>query len=217
MRDPCRSLPPNGRGRCNVIWPRSSGAVRSALTSIPSVPRRLTSSRAVGAWSIWAWWPMATVAPALASARVVAAPIPVAGPVTRATRPCRGRDVRDGIAGGFVLPLTPGCHATGRRPHPPTPGAARRRPARSPARAGPSCAALLAVPGLARRAGRLRDFHGDHRVPLPVPASGASPPSATNGDWTPTVHPTLYEVTGLHAALTVATDTLHLTNRLAAS
>ncbi|MFG3112865.1 esterase [Streptomyces sp. NPDC048197] len=38
-----------------------------------------------------------------------------------------------------------------------------------------------------------------------------------NGDWTPIVHPTLYEVTGLHAALTVATDALHLANHLAAS
>ncbi|MGW1374710.1 esterase [Streptomyces sp. NPDC002446] len=38
-----------------------------------------------------------------------------------------------------------------------------------------------------------------------------------HGDWTPIVHPTLYEVTGLHAALTVATDALHLANHLASS
>ncbi|MGW3649246.1 esterase [Streptomyces sp. NPDC000878] len=38
-----------------------------------------------------------------------------------------------------------------------------------------------------------------------------------HGDWTPIVHPTLFEVTGLHAALTVATDALRLANRLAAS
>ncbi|MER6843488.1 esterase [Streptomyces platensis] len=38
-----------------------------------------------------------------------------------------------------------------------------------------------------------------------------------HGDWPPIVHPTLYEVTGLHAALTVATDALHLANHLAAS
>ncbi len=37
------------------------------------------------------------------------------------------------------------------------------------------------------------------------------------GDWTPIVHPTLFEVTGLHAALTVATDALHLANHLASS
>lgn len=36
------------------------------------------------------------------------------------------------------------------------------------------------------------------------------------GDWTPVVHPTLLEVIGLHAALSVATDALHLANRLAA-
>ncbi|WP_189301387.1 esterase [Streptomyces albospinus] len=36
-----------------------------------------------------------------------------------------------------------------------------------------------------------------------------------HGDWTPIVHPTLFEVTGLHAALTVATDALHLANHLA--
>ncbi|GFE25717.1 hypothetical protein [Streptomyces nigrescens] len=36
-----------------------------------------------------------------------------------------------------------------------------------------------------------------------------------HGDWTPIVHPTLFEVTGLHAALSVATDALHLANRLA--
>ncbi|MEV1065985.1 esterase [Streptomyces sp. NPDC050263] len=37
------------------------------------------------------------------------------------------------------------------------------------------------------------------------------------GDWTPVVHPTLFEVIGLHAALSVATDALHLANHLAAS
>ncbi|MGG7569229.1 hypothetical protein [Streptomyces sirii] len=36
-----------------------------------------------------------------------------------------------------------------------------------------------------------------------------------HGNWAPVVHPTLYEVTGLHAALTVATDALHLANHLA--
>ncbi|MCF3172587.1 esterase [Streptomyces sioyaensis] len=35
------------------------------------------------------------------------------------------------------------------------------------------------------------------------------------GDWTPIVHPTLFEVTGLHAALSVAADALHLANQLA--
>lgn len=34
-------------------------------------------------------------------------------------------------------------------------------------------------------------------------------------DWSQTVHPTVYEVIGLHAALSVATDALHLANRLA--
>ncbi|MFF7474563.1 hypothetical protein [Streptomyces sp. NPDC008092] len=38
-----------------------------------------------------------------------------------------------------------------------------------------------------------------------------------HGDWTPVVHPTLLEVTGLHAALSVATDALHLANHLAAN
>lgn len=38
-----------------------------------------------------------------------------------------------------------------------------------------------------------------------------------HGDRTPIVHPTLYEVTGLHAALTVATDALRLANHLATS
>ncbi|UYB40914.1 hypothetical protein SLV14_003592 [Streptomyces sp. Je 1-4] len=38
-----------------------------------------------------------------------------------------------------------------------------------------------------------------------------------HGDWTTIVHPTLYEVTGLHAALTVATDALRLANHLASS
>ncbi|WP_257040490.1 esterase [Streptomyces sp. OK228] len=37
------------------------------------------------------------------------------------------------------------------------------------------------------------------------------------GDWTPVVHPTLHEVIGLHAALSVATDALHLANHLAAN
>lgn len=35
------------------------------------------------------------------------------------------------------------------------------------------------------------------------------------GDWTPVVHPTLVEVIGLHAALSVATNALHLANHLA--
>lgn len=34
------------------------------------------------------------------------------------------------------------------------------------------------------------------------------------GDWTTVVHPTLFEVIGLHAALSVATDALHLANHL---
>lgn len=38
-----------------------------------------------------------------------------------------------------------------------------------------------------------------------------------HGDWTPVVHPTLLEVIGLHAALSVATDALHLANHLAAN
>ena len=38
-----------------------------------------------------------------------------------------------------------------------------------------------------------------------------------NNDWTLIVHPTLYEVAGLHTALTIATDALHLANHLAAS
>lgn len=37
------------------------------------------------------------------------------------------------------------------------------------------------------------------------------------GDWTPIVHPTLYEVIGLHAALSVAVDALHLANHLASA
>ncbi|MFF3689962.1 hypothetical protein [Streptomyces sp. NPDC002187] len=37
------------------------------------------------------------------------------------------------------------------------------------------------------------------------------------GDWTPVVHPTVLEVIGLHAALSVATDALLLANRLAAN
>ncbi len=36
-----------------------------------------------------------------------------------------------------------------------------------------------------------------------------------HGDWTPVVHPTMLEVTGLHAALSVAIDALHLANHLA--
>ncbi|WP_406356292.1 esterase [Streptomyces sp. NBC_00658] len=36
------------------------------------------------------------------------------------------------------------------------------------------------------------------------------------GDWTPVVHPTLFEVIGLHAALSVATNALRLANHLAA-
>ncbi|WP_405931524.1 esterase [Streptomyces sp. NBC_00827] len=38
-----------------------------------------------------------------------------------------------------------------------------------------------------------------------------------HGDWTPIVHPTVFEVLGLHAALMVATDALHLSNHLAAA
>lgn len=34
-------------------------------------------------------------------------------------------------------------------------------------------------------------------------------------DWTAVVHPTLHEVIGLHTALSVATDALHLANHLA--
>lgn len=37
------------------------------------------------------------------------------------------------------------------------------------------------------------------------------------GDWTPVVHPTVFEVIGLHAALSVATDALHLANHLASA
>ncbi|WP_240362334.1 MULTISPECIES: hypothetical protein [unclassified Streptomyces] len=37
-----------------------------------------------------------------------------------------------------------------------------------------------------------------------------------HGDWTSVVHPTVYEVFGLHAALSVATDALRLANHLAA-
>jgi hypothetical protein len=36
-------------------------------------------------------------------------------------------------------------------------------------------------------------------------------------DWTPVVHPTVLEVIGLHAALSVATDALHLANHLVTS
>ncbi|MFF4953238.1 esterase [Streptomyces chattanoogensis] len=36
-----------------------------------------------------------------------------------------------------------------------------------------------------------------------------------NGDWTPLVHPSLFEVTGLHAALSVATDAVNLAHHLA--
>ncbi|GGT26318.1 MULTISPECIES: esterase [Streptomyces] len=36
-----------------------------------------------------------------------------------------------------------------------------------------------------------------------------------HGDWTPVVHPTLLEAIGLHAALSVAIDALHLANHLA--
>ncbi|MEU6355993.1 esterase [Streptomyces sp. NPDC047072] len=36
-----------------------------------------------------------------------------------------------------------------------------------------------------------------------------------HGDWTGVVHPTLHEVIGLHTALSVATDALHLANHLA--
>ncbi|MCN9240701.1 esterase [Streptomyces sp. RY43-2] len=36
-----------------------------------------------------------------------------------------------------------------------------------------------------------------------------------HGDWTPVVHPTLLETIGLHAALSVAVDALHLANHLA--
>lgn len=35
------------------------------------------------------------------------------------------------------------------------------------------------------------------------------------GDWTLVVHPTLLEVIGLHTALSVAIDALHLANHLA--
>jgi hypothetical protein len=38
-----------------------------------------------------------------------------------------------------------------------------------------------------------------------------------SGDWTTVVHPTLFEVIGLHAALSVAIDALHLANHLAAA
>ncbi|GHC74300.1 hypothetical protein GCM10010309_45100 [Streptomyces violaceochromogenes] len=38
-----------------------------------------------------------------------------------------------------------------------------------------------------------------------------------HGDWIPVVHPTVLEVIGLHAALSVATDALHLANHLATS
>ncbi|MEU9993607.1 esterase [Streptomyces sp. NPDC048045] len=37
------------------------------------------------------------------------------------------------------------------------------------------------------------------------------------GDWTPVVHPTVFEVIGLHGALSVATDALRLANHLASS
>ncbi|MGW2087554.1 esterase [Streptomyces sp. NPDC001880] len=36
-----------------------------------------------------------------------------------------------------------------------------------------------------------------------------------HGDWTRVVHPTLLETTGLHAALSVAINALHLADRLA--
>ncbi|MFJ2626862.1 esterase [Streptomyces sp. NPDC087532] len=36
-----------------------------------------------------------------------------------------------------------------------------------------------------------------------------------HGDWTRVVHPTLMETIGLHAALSVAINALHLSNRLA--
>ncbi|WP_231976992.1 hypothetical protein [Streptomyces sp. 2323.1] len=36
-----------------------------------------------------------------------------------------------------------------------------------------------------------------------------------HGDWTAVVHPTLFEVAGLHAALAIAIDALNLANRLA--
>ncbi|MEU1306561.1 hypothetical protein [Streptomyces shenzhenensis] len=35
------------------------------------------------------------------------------------------------------------------------------------------------------------------------------------GDWTAVVHPTIFEALGLHTALVVATDALHLANHLA--
>jgi len=36
-----------------------------------------------------------------------------------------------------------------------------------------------------------------------------------HGDWTAVVHPTLHEVIGLHTALSIATDALHLANHMA--
>ncbi|MBC2902158.1 esterase [Streptomyces sp. PSKA01] len=36
-----------------------------------------------------------------------------------------------------------------------------------------------------------------------------------HGDWTAVVHPTLHEVIGLHTALSIATDALHVANHLA--
>ncbi|MGW2115059.1 hypothetical protein [Streptomyces zhihengii] len=36
-----------------------------------------------------------------------------------------------------------------------------------------------------------------------------------HGDWPPVVHPTLLETIGLHSALSVAIDALHLANHLA--
>ncbi|WP_405523547.1 hypothetical protein OG426_09900 [Streptomyces canus] len=36
-----------------------------------------------------------------------------------------------------------------------------------------------------------------------------------HGDWTAVVHPTLHEAIGLHTALSIATDALHLANHLA--
>lgn len=38
-----------------------------------------------------------------------------------------------------------------------------------------------------------------------------------SGNWSPIVHPTVHEVIGLHAALSVATDALRLSNHLASN
>ena len=76
--------------RATAFW-HPSAVARSAPTAI-NVPSVASSAFASSSASCWSSWQMMTRVPSARKRLLIAAPIPVPPPVTRATRPADGPD-----------------------------------------------------------------------------------------------------------------------------